>query len=175
MADQPTVADHEGRHQTVSDSSLSAEVAASDALSTQQRGKLSDCLVSCDDKQAVSSVKAGNGTSTGACVKLSAGSRTVTAGGNLPSAAAAASAAFVAAKLGLCDQLETALTKNLGLACLRDTEGRCCLHYAAGYGHEVRWSCPSYKHHPLQGAKMYTTASRGRPSGDSLPTVCRAC
>lgn len=142
MADQPTVADHEGPHKTVSDSissSLSAEVAASDALSTQQRGKLSECLVSCDDKQAVSSVKAGNGTSTGACVKLSAGSRTVTAGGNhLPSAAAAASAAFVAAKLGLSDQLESALTKNLGLACLRDSEGRCCLHYAAGYGHEVR-------------------------------------
>jgi hypothetical protein len=70
-------------------------------------------------------------------VKMLAGSKSVTAGGGLSAAAAAASAAFVAAKLGLSDQLESAVAKTPGLACLRDAEGRCCLHYAAGYGHEV--------------------------------------
>lgn len=83
----------------------------------------------------------------GACVKLAAGSKSVTAAAGasnntnsavLSAAAAAASAAFVAAKLGLNDQLEGPLSKNPGLASLRDAEGRCCLHYAAGYGHEVR-------------------------------------
>jgi hypothetical protein len=77
------------------------------------------------------------GSSGGACVKMLAGSKSVTAGGGLSAAAAAASAAFVAAKLGLSDQLESAVAKTPGLACLRDAEGRCCLHYAAGYGHEV--------------------------------------
>jgi hypothetical protein len=77
------------------------------------------------------------GSSGGACVKMVAGSKSVTAGGGLSAAAAAASAAFVAAKLGLNDQLESAVAKTPGLACLRDAEGRCCLHYAAGYGHEV--------------------------------------
>lgn len=79
-----------------------------------------------------------NGLPSTKCVRLAAGSKSVTAtGGSLSAAAAAASAAFVAAKLGLSDQLESALAKTPGLACLRDAEGRCCLHYAAGYGHEV--------------------------------------
>jgi hypothetical protein len=70
-------------------------------------------------------------------VKYPAGSKSVTAGAGLSAAAAAASAAFVAAKLGLGDQLEAALAKTPGFSCLRDADGRCCLHYAAGYGHEV--------------------------------------
>jgi ankyrin repeat protein len=51
-------------------------------------------------------------------------------------AAAAASTALAAAKLGLMDQLSTALSAAPAAAGLRDMDGRCCLHYAAGYGHE---------------------------------------
>jgi hypothetical protein len=94
-----------------------------------------------DSKHAGAASKALSNSSPsggGACVKLAAGSKTVTAGAGLSAAAAAASAAFVAAKLGLADQLETALVKTPGMACLKDTEGRALLHFAAGYGHEVR-------------------------------------
>lgn len=96
-----------------------------------------------DSKAPAAGAKAPSSSSSspagGACVKLAAGSKSVTAGSaGLSAAAAAASAAFVAAKLGLADQLESALAKTPGMACLRDAEGRCCLHYAAGYGHEVR-------------------------------------
>lgn len=96
---------------------------------------------SSDSKPAGAATKALSSSSPiggGACVKLAAGSKTVTAGAGLSAAAAAASAAFVAAKLGLADQLEAALVKNPGMACLKDTEGRALLHFAAGYGHEVR-------------------------------------
>lgn len=63
----------------------------------------------------------------------------------------AEAAAFAAAKLGLTDQLAAQLAPAAGaprggasaaggaphpLAAARDEEGRCCLHYAAGYGHE---------------------------------------
>lgn len=92
---------------------------------------------SADSKQAAKPAGASNGPSSGACVKYPAGSKSVTAGAGLSAAAAAASAAFVAAKLGLGDQLEAALAKTPGFSCLRDAEGRCCLHFAAGYGHEV--------------------------------------
>jgi ankyrin repeat protein len=54
----------------------------------------------------------------------------------MPAAAAAASTALAAAKLGLPDQLSSALAVAPAAACLRDVDGRCCLHYAAGYGHE---------------------------------------
>jgi hypothetical protein len=97
---------------------------------------------SADSKQAAkpagSIIGPSTSSSSGACVKYPAGSKSVTAGAGLSAAAAAASAAFVAAKLGLGDQLEAALAKTPGCSCLRDAEGRCCLHYAAGYGHEVR-------------------------------------
>lgn len=90
-------------------------------------------------------------------VKLAAGSKSVTAGGGgLTAAAAAASAAFMAAKLGLGDQLESALVKTPGLACLRDAEGRCCLHYAAGYGHEVSAASPA--------ARLSPRSFRARPA-----------
>lgn len=87
------------------------------------------------DSKAASSINHVAGSSGGACVKMLAGSKSVTAGSGF---AATASAAFVAAKLGLSDQLESTVAKTPGLAGLRDAEGRCCLHYAAGYGHEVR-------------------------------------
>jgi len=57
-------------------------------------------------------------------------------GGTMNATAAAASTALAAAKLGLIDQLSTALSAAPAAAGLRDMDGRCCLHYAAGYGHE---------------------------------------
>lgn len=95
------------------------------------------------------------------CVKLAAGSKSVMAGGGgLTAAAAAASAAFVAAKLGLGDQLESALVKTPGLACLRDAEGRCCLHYAAGYGHEVSAASPAAR---LTSPACFVAGTLGGP------------
>jgi hypothetical protein len=76
-------------------------------------------------------------TSPARAREVHAGSRVSLSTASL-SAAAAASAAFVAARLGLCDQLRSAQAKTPGVAMLRDGEGRTCLHYAAGFGHEVR-------------------------------------
>lgn len=45
-------------------------------------------------------------------------------------------AAVTASKLGLTEQLAVSLGQLEGLATARDGEGRTCLHYAAGYGHE---------------------------------------
>jgi ankyrin repeat protein len=42
-----------------------------------------------------------------------------------------------ASKLGLLDQLSGALeAQGACVAAARDCDGRSCLHYAAGYGHE---------------------------------------
>jgi hypothetical protein len=47
-------------------------------------------------------------------------------------------AAVAASKLGLLDQLGGALeAQGPGVAAARDCDGRSCLHYAAGYGHEA--------------------------------------
>ncbi|DBA68766.1 TPA: hypothetical protein ACH3X2_013381 [Trebouxia sp. C0005] len=46
------------------------------------------------------------------------------------------SAAMAASKLGMMDKLLAAIEKQPSLAQSRDGEGRTCLHYAAGYGHE---------------------------------------
>lgn len=45
-------------------------------------------------------------------------------------------AAVAAAKLGLADHLDSAIKTNKKSVSARDAEGRTCLHYAAGYGHE---------------------------------------
>lgn len=55
----------------------------------------------------------------------------VGAGAGLP----AASAAFVAARLGLLEQLAAA-AKHPGFGGWRDADGRSCLHFAAGLGHD---------------------------------------
>lgn len=44
--------------------------------------------------------------------------------------------AVAASKLGLVDQLSSALVSSSAVAVARDAEERTCLHYAAGYGHE---------------------------------------
>jgi hypothetical protein len=72
-------------------------------------------------------------TSSGA---TGSSSSTASKPGGMPAAAAAASTALAAAKLGLPDQLSSALAVAPAAACLRDVDGRCCLHYAAGFGHE---------------------------------------
>ncbi|KAA6417014.1 MAG: hypothetical protein FRX49_13015, partial [Trebouxia sp. A1-2] len=43
---------------------------------------------------------------------------------------------MAASKLGMMDKLLAAIEKQPSLAQSRDGEGRTCLHYAAGYGHE---------------------------------------
>eukprot|EP00775_Hariotina_reticulata_P007788 gene7788-7986_t len=68
--------------------------------------------------------------------KATVSSKSSKQGGSINATAAAASTALAAAKLGLTDQLSTALSAAPAAAGLRDVDGRCCLHYAAGYGHE---------------------------------------
>eukprot|EP00798_Chlamydomonas_sp_ICE-L_P024342 gene24342-9958_t len=46
------------------------------------------------------------------------------------------SAAVAASKLGLNEQLQKALIQCKAIVRARDNEGRSCLHYSAGYGHE---------------------------------------
>lgn len=119
-------------------SSLAAgALPSTDADSTQHATNQQTSKCSTSDADSTQAASANKSAASSSCsVKLPAGSKSVMAAG--AGLAAAASGAFVSAKLGLGDQLESALVKTPGLACLRDADGRCCLHYAAGYGHEVR-------------------------------------
>eukprot|EP00878_Enallax_costatus_P008107 GHUV01008478.1.p1 GENE.GHUV01008478.1~~GHUV01008478.1.p1 ORF type:complete len:356 (+),score=151.08 GHUV01008478.1:628-1695(+) len=100
---------------------------------------------------------------------------------SLTATTAAASTALAATKLGLNEQLATALAVAPAAATLRDVDGRCCLHYAAAYGHEecidtllAKGSSDAVRVRDINGdLPLHLAAQKGQPM--CAYNIAKAC
>lgn len=117
------------------DSSMESAAAAAGVGTANRSKKASDSKKRSSNSSKPGAVNGNNGSSKASAAQQVPASAVKT-GTKVADGITAAAAAIAAAKLGLIDQLTTALNNPAVSVNVQDAEGRACLHYTAGYGHE---------------------------------------